>query len=164
MAVDAFLKIEGIEGESTDDKFKNQIEILSYSHGLSQPTTASKSSVGGGTSGRCNHSDFSVVKELDKASPILAQKCCEGAHIPEVTLTLCRAGGDKLPFMVYKMTSVVISNLSPGGKSDAESIPMEQVSFNYGKIEWTYTQQKRKDGKGGGNTQGSWNLESNKPS
>lgn len=164
MAVDAFLKIDGVDGESSDEKFKDHIEILSYHHELVQPTVASKSSVGGATSGRCTHKDFTVVKELDKASPILAQKCCAGDHIDEVKLVLCRAGGDKLPFMEYKMTNVVVSNISPGGKSDDEKIPLEKVAFNYGKIEWTYTQQKRKGGKGGGNTQGSWNLETNQPS
>lgn len=161
MAVDAFLKIDGVEGESTDSNFKNQIEIISYSHGLNQPTAATASSVGGGTTGRCNHEDFSIVKELDKASPILAQKCCEGTHIPEVTLTLCRAGGDKLPFMEYKMTNVIVATIRPSGTSQGEGIPLEEIGFNYGKIEWTYTQQKRKGGKGGGNTQGSWNLETN---
>ncbi len=161
MSFDAFLFIEGIPGESTDSKFTDQIEILSYSHGLSQPTTATASSVGGGTSGRCNHNDFSIVKELDKASPILSQQCSEGKHIPEVTLTLCRAGGEKVPFMEYKMSDVVISSVSPGGSSQGEGVPLEEVSFNYGKIEWTYTQQKRADGGGGGNTAGSWDLKAN---
>jgi len=163
MAVDAFLKIDGIKGESTDKKFKDQIEILSYSHGLSMPTTGTASSVGGGTSGRCDHQNFSIVKELDLASPLLAQKCCEGLHIKEVVLTLCRAGGEKLPFMEYKMTNVIVAGVQPGGSSQGEGVPQEEVSFNYGKIEWTYTQQKRKGGGGGGNTQGSWNLEENTP-
>ncbi|MEQ8768505.1 MAG: type VI secretion system tube protein Hcp [Planctomycetota bacterium] len=161
MAFDAFLFIDGVPGESTDSQFADHIEILSYTHGVSQPTTATASSVGGGTSGRCNHDDFKIVKELDKASPVLAQKCSEGAHIPEVKLTLCRAGGDKVPFMEYKLTNVVVSSVAPGGSSQGEGVPIEEVCFNYGKIEWTYTQQKRADGGGGGSTAGSWNLETN---
>jgi len=164
MTVDAFLKIKGVEGESSDNKFKDQIEILSFKHGIVQPTTSTASSVGGGTAGRCNHLEFTIVKELDKASPILAQKCCAGAHIPEVMITLCRAGGDKLPFMEYKLTNVVIAAIHPSGISNSDNVPSEDISFNYGKIEWSYTQQKRKDGKGGGNTQGSWNLENNSSS
>ncbi len=83
MAVDAFLKIEGIAGESTDKKHKDQIEILSYNHGVSQPSTGTASSAGGGTSGRCEHRDFTVVKELDKASPLIAQNKSLGSIVLE---------------------------------------------------------------------------------
>ena len=69
MAFDAFLKIDGIPGESSDDKHKDWIEILSFSHGLSQPASGSRSSGGAASAERCNHSDFSIVKTLDKASP-----------------------------------------------------------------------------------------------
>ncbi|MEQ8768303.1 MAG: type VI secretion system tube protein Hcp [Planctomycetota bacterium] len=164
MAFDAFLRIEGVPGESTDSKFADWIEILSYSHGVRQPTSSTASSVGGGTTGRCQHSDFTIAKQLDKASPVLAQKCSQGSHLPEVVLTLCRAGGEKLPFMEYKMTNVVVSRVGTHGSSEGADIPLEDVCFNYGKIEWTYTQQKRKDGGGGGSTAGSWNLETNKVS
>ena len=158
---DAYLKITGIPGESTSKDFEEQIEILSYNHSVSQSTSAVKSSSGGATTGRCSHGDFTIVKECDKASPLLAQKCSDGTHIDGVTLTLCRAsGGDKkVPFMEYKMTKVIVANVAPGGRKD--DLPSETISFNYGKIEWTYTQQKRKDGSGGGKTTGSWNLQTN---
>ena len=163
MAFDAFLKIDGIDGESQDDNFKKHIEVISYNHSIIQPTTQSKSSAGGGTAGRCEHGDFSIVKEIDLASPLIYQRCSEGAHIKEVKLILCRAGGDKLPFMEFKMSNVVISGVAPSGNKESEGLPFEDVTFNYGKIEWTYTQQKREGGKGGGNTTGSWDLQKNKP-
>ena len=166
MASDMFLKIKGIEGESTDDKHKGEIEILSYSHSVSQPTSAVASSSGGGTTGRCAHADFTIMKSLDKASPVLSQKCCTGEHIDEITLTINRASGDKgglkVPYMVYKLTNAVISNVGVSG-SQGGGEPTENVSFNYGKIEWEYTKQDRKGGAGGGKTTGSWNLEKNKP-
>jgi type VI secretion system secreted protein Hcp len=161
MSFDAFLKIDGIDGESTDGKHPNWIEILSFSHGLSQPISVSASTAGGASSGRSDHQDFSIVKYLDKASPKLALHCCEGKHIGKVALELCRAGGDKLKYMEYKLSDVMISSYAPGGSSGGEDLPTESVSFNYGKIEWTYTQQRRADGSGGGNVAAGWDLEKN---
>ncbi len=164
MASDMFLKIAGVPGESTDDKHKDEIEILSYSHGVSQQTTAVQSSTGGGTSARCDHDAFTISKEIDKASPVLMQKCCSGEHIDELVVTFNRASGDsevKLPYLVVKMTNVVIKNVSVGGGQN--DLPVETVSFDYGKIEWEYTKQARKGGGGSGKTTGSWDLEKNKP-
>jgi len=163
MAFDAFLKIDGVPGESTDDKHKDWIEILSFNHGLTQSSSATASSAGGGTTERVNVSDFSIVKALDKASPKLYEFCCNGKHIANVTVELCRAGGDKLKYMEIKMEQVIVSGVQPGGASKGgDSLPTESVSFNFGKIKWTYTQQKRADGAGGGNVTGGWDLTANK--
>ncbi len=159
---DAYLKIADIPGESTAKGFEGQFEILSYSHGVTQPSAAAASTTGSATTGRCEHTDFTIVKELDKASPILAQKCSDGSHIKEIVLTLCRAGGTApVPFMEYKLTHCIVSSVQPGGSK--EGLPIETVSFNYGKIDWTYTGTKRADGTGGGKTTGSWNLQTNTP-
>jgi len=155
----AYLKIDGVPGESQANGYENQIEVLSFSHGIHQPTSMSASTAGGAATGRSEHSDFSFVKQLDKASPILALKCSDGSHIKEAVLTLVRAGGDQVPFMEYKMESVLISGFRPGGSSQGDGLPMEELSLNYGKIAWTYTLQKRADGSPGGKTAASWNLE-----
>ncbi|GAW67102.1 type VI secretion system effector [Geoanaerobacter pelophilus] len=163
MAFDAFLKIEGIPGESTDDKHKEWIEILSYNFSVMQRPSGSASTAGGASSERANFSDFNIVKALDKASPKLFEACATGRHIPTVMLELCRAGGDKLKYMEYKLSNVIISMNRPGGTSHAdESLPLEEISFNYGKIELAYTQQNRADGSGGGQIAAGWNLETNK--
>jgi type VI secretion system secreted protein Hcp len=160
MAFDAFLKIDGIPGESTDDKHKDWIEVLSYSWGVSQTASASASTSGGATHERADFQDFSIAKTLDKASPKLALACADGTHIKLVTLELCRAGGDKVKYMEYKMSNCIVSSDSVGGGGGGE--PTESVSFNYGKIEWTYTQQKRADGSGGGQVAAGWDLQTNK--
>ncbi|HOM28861.1 MAG TPA: type VI secretion system tube protein Hcp [Deltaproteobacteria bacterium] len=163
MAFDAFLKIDGIPGESTDDKHKDWIEILSYRHGISQPATASASSGGARSAERCNHSDFVVVKALDKASPKLALYCCNGTHIKEVKLELCRAAGDKQKYMEYKLTDVIVSSVVPTGTSKGgETLPLEEVSFNYGKIEWIYTETDHATGKPKGDVKAQWDLIANK--
>src|SRR5438045_2802440 len=98
MAFDCFLKVDGIDGESTDAKHPNWIEILSYNHGLNQPASAVASSAGGAGSGRVNMQDFSIVKHLDMASTKLAVACAKGTHIPAIVMEICRAGGDKLKY------------------------------------------------------------------
>jgi len=160
---DAFLKINGIEGESQDDKHKNQIEILSFSFGASQTATGAASSGGARSAERVNLSDFSIVKALDKASPKLFLHCCNGKHIPDVTLELCRATGDKQPYAEYKMTDVMISSYRPGGASHGgEALPMEEVSFNYAKIEFKYTATDHKTGKSAGDVKANWDQVANK--
>ncbi len=155
-----FCKIDGIKGESTDSNHKDEMELLSFSHGVSQPRSATASTAGGGTTGRCNHTDFSIVKQLDSSSPVLNAQCCSGKHIASIVITLRRADGDKsVPYMIYKLTDVVISSVSIGGSSD--SVPTESVTFNYAKIEWEYTKQARAGGAGAGKTNGTWDLTKN---
>ncbi len=160
MAFDGFLKIDGIPGESTDDKHKDWMEITNFHWGASQPASATASSAGGATAERANFHELSVTKTIDKATPKLAVVCADGTHIKEIIVELCRAGGDKVKYMEYKLTNCIISSITNGSNDGQE--PSENIAFNYGKIEWTYTQQKRSDGSGGGNVAAGWNLQTNK--
>jgi type VI secretion system secreted protein Hcp len=161
MAFDAFLKTTTIPGESEDSKHQNWIEILSYNHAVSQPMSGSVSSGGSRTVERCDHADFTITKKLDSATPKLALSCCDGTHIKEVTLELCRSGGDKLKYMEYKMSDVIVRAVTPSGVSNGD-LPVEQVSFAYGKIEWTYTETDHKTGAKKGDIKGGWDLHQNK--
>lgn len=157
---DIFVKIDGIPGESTDSEHKEWIEALTFNHGITQPASASATSAGGGTTARCDHQDFSITKFIDKASPKLYELCSSGKHMKDITIELLRASGDKrVKYMEVKMEQCIISHVSPGGGTD---FPTESVSFNYGKIKWTYTQQKREDGSQAGQTTGGWSLVENK--
>ena len=148
---------------STLRDFTLVAEILSFSVGAQQSVSATASSSGGATSERVNIQHFTIVKALDKASPKLFEACCTGQHFGTVTIELCRAGGDKLKYMEYKLSNAVIASVRPGGSSHgSETLPVEEVSFDFGKIEMTYTQQKRKDGSGGGNVSAGWDLQTNK--
>jgi len=163
MAFDCFLKIDGVPGESTDDKHKDWIEVLSFHWGVSQPSSGGRSTGGAASAERCNHSDFSIVHTLDKASPKLFLFCCNGKHIKEATLELCRAVGDKQKYMEYKMTDLIISSARPGGAAQGgEALPLEEVSFNYGKIELGYTATDHKTGKPSGDVKANWDLTANK--
>ena len=162
MAVDMFLKIEGVDGESTDDKHKAWIEVLSYSWGVTHPMSGTASSTGSLSAGRADFHDLSIVKALDKASPKLMLDCAGGTHYKTVTLSLNRASGDKEQFMEYKFTDVAVSSYRPGGSGHGETIPLEEISFHYGKVETKYTQTKVEGGKAAGSVAAGWDLKSNK--
>ncbi|NQT85755.1 type VI secretion system tube protein Hcp [bacterium] len=163
MAFDCFLKIDGVPGECTDDKHKDWIEVLSFSHGVSQPASGSSSSGGGRSAERCDHQDLSIVTTLGKASPKLALFCCNGTHIASVKMELCRATGDKQKYMGFDLSDVIVASYRPGGAAEGgEALPLEEVSFNYGKIEWIYTETDHKTGKPKGDVKAHWDLITNK--
>lgn len=160
---DVFLLIDTIPGECSDDKHAEWIEVLSYSHDMDQPESGSRSSGGGASSARVNHGDFHWSHTLDKCSPKLAEALCTGAHIASAELVLCRATGEKQQYMSYKLSDLIVSSISTGGTAEGEgSLPIEQVSFNYGQIEWTYTETDHKTGAPKGNVQAGWSVVENK--
>lgn len=161
MAADNFLQIDGIKGESTDEKHKEWIEILSYNFGVSQMASAASPSATSASAGhRADFQDLSIVKMMDKASPMLVKACAKGDPIKEVKLELCRATGNKSVYMEYKLTKVIVSSVSVGGGGGSE--PTESVTFNFGKIELTYTPFDR-DGKAMGKVPAGWDLTKNEP-
>jgi type VI secretion system secreted protein Hcp len=163
MAYDQFIKLDGIPGESGDDKHKDWIEVLSYNWGVAQPSGGARSTGGAASSGRVDVHDFSIVHVLDKASPKLFLSCCKGEHIKNVTMELCLATGDKQKYMEYKMTDVLITSVRPGGAAQGgEPRPLEEVSLNFGKIELGYTVTNKKTGKPEGDVKSNWDMVANK--
>ncbi len=160
---DAFLKIDGVPGESQDDKHKEWIELHSFSTGVSQHVGGNRSTTGAATGGRVEHQDFSIVKNLDKTSPKLNLFCCNGTHIPKITMELCRATGDKQLYYKIILGDSIITTVRPGGSAKGgDAVPLEEVAFNYGDIEWVYTQTDHKTGKPAGNVSTKWSLVNNK--
>jgi len=141
MAVDIFLKIDGIKGESKDSKHKDSIEIVSWSWGVTQPATMS--SGGGGGAGKASFGDLSLMHTIDAASPNLALHCANGKHIPSVTLTQRKAGEDQQDFLIFKMSDVIISSVQISG-ADGAGLPSESFSLNYAKVEMEYKPQNEK--------------------
>lgn len=157
MASDIYLQLKGIDGESTDKGHEKWMEIESFSWGVQQSASSRASTAGGATSARADFGDLSVVKMMDSASPNIYLACASGQHIDEVTVDMMRSGGaDKVKYMEIKLKDVIISSVSLGGGGN--SIPVETLSLNYGEINWTYTQQKRAGGAGGGNVVAGWDL------
>lgn len=164
MAFDVFVKIEGVPGECTDDKHQEWIEVLNYSHGVSQIATGAQSTGGGRAAQRADHQDFAVVKALDKTSPKLFLHCCNGVHFRNVWVELCRATGDKTKYMEYHMEDVLVTSVRPAGTagSAAETLPLEEATFNYGKMTMTYTETDHATGQPRGNVTAYWSTILNK--
>jgi type VI secretion system secreted protein Hcp len=158
MACDAFIKIDGIEGESMDERHAGWIEIQSYDLDINQPVARTASSAGGAGAERADFSPFGFTKLLDKASPNLALACADGTHFDTIVVELCRAGGDKVRFMRYTFADCVINGFNT---SADKGFPEDDVSFVYGKVEWCYTRQNRAGGHAAGNMVCAWNLEKN---
>jgi len=158
--IDAFLKIEGVDGESTDTAHAGWIELQSFSWGISQAVSGSVSSQGSLSASRADFQNFSASKYLDKASSILAQDCASGKHYTKATVQLHRAGESKELFQEYIFTDVMLTNYSIGG-SNGSDIPAESLALTYGKVEWKYVPTKVAGGKGSGSVPGSWNLTTN---
>jgi type VI secretion system secreted protein Hcp len=156
-AVDYFLKIDGIDGESQDSKHKGEIELQSFSFGGSQSGTAAYG--GGGGAGKVQLQDFHFVKETDKASPKLFLSCCNGGPIKTATLVARKAGKDQQEYLKITMSDLLVSSYQSGG-SAGDVIPTDQVSINFSKIEIEYKEQKG-DGSLGGATKAGWDLKKN---
>src|SRR5687767_2714117 len=137
MAVDVFLKLGDIKGESKDSKHAGEIDVLSWSWGLSQTGTMGHG--GGGGAGKANFSDLNIMHALDKASPVLMSKCATGEHIKEATLVSRKAGKGQQEYLIIKMNDILITSVQPSGSSEH---PMESVSMNFAKVDVEYKPQK----------------------
>jgi type VI secretion system secreted protein Hcp len=154
---DMFLKIDGIEGESLDDKHKNEIQLLSFSFGATQ---AGSAGIGGGSGvGKVQVHDFQFSKHFDKASPKLFEAVATGKHTPKVTLVCRKAGGTQQEYLKWTFSEVLVSSVQISG-SGSELLPTENVSMNFSKIEVEYKPQDEKGGLGGVIKAG-WDLAKN---
>jgi type VI secretion system secreted protein Hcp len=157
MAVDMFLELDGIKGESVDHKHKDNIDILAWSWGLSQTGTFAHGS--GGGAGKASFNDLSITKHIDKASADLMFHCASGKHIAKGKITVRKAGEKPLEYLVVKLEQILVSSVSTGG-SGGEDRLTENVSLNFAKVAVEY---KIQDEKGGGKDGGTftWDIAKN---
>ncbi|HAV35497.1 MAG TPA: type VI secretion system tube protein Hcp [Massilia sp.] len=161
MAIDVYLQIDGIKGESTDDKHKDWIECTAVTWGVKQPRSATASTGGGHTAERCEHEEVVIDKLADLSSPVLLQTCSAGKTIPKAKLEFMRADGqgERIKYFEIELENVLIGAIKP--KVEEGAIIQEKVGLKFSKIKWKYTQQKVTGG-AGGNTSGGWDLAANK--
>ena len=140
MAVDYFLKLSGVQGESLDSKHTNEIELLSWSWGASNPTNIAGS---GMSAGKVSMSEITISKLVDKSSPKLLELCVTGKHVADATLTCRKSTGGKNPddFLTIKLSEVYVSGFQAGGSS-GEKEERDSLSLSYGKINYDYKMQK----------------------
>jgi type VI secretion system secreted protein Hcp len=135
MAPDIFAKLGDIKGESLDDKHKDEIEVLSFSWGATNPIIVSSS---GSAAGRVTFKDLSIVHSIDKASPLLMKACVTGTHLKDATITQRKAGKGQQEFLIFKMNDVIITSVTQvSGNPDAET-----VTLTFAKVDVEYKPQK----------------------
>ncbi len=140
MAVSIFARIGAIKGESRDAKHKDEIEVLSWSWGVSQ-TTGTTSSGGGGGKGKASFHDFNFTHHVDKASPVLMKSCATGEHIKDATVTVRKAGKGQQEYLVITMTDVLVTSVSTSVSAEGD-VTMEGVTLAFAKADLVYKPQK----------------------
>jgi len=163
MALDTFLKIDGLKGECPRDGHKDEIELESFSFSIQQPS-GGVGIAGGNAIGRAEFGDLEITKLVDLASANLYLACSSGKVLKTALLTAQAAGGDKpQSYLKIDMKDVVVTKCSATGrKQDSGNKPIESVSFTYGEIKWTYTQIDPSTGSAKGDMSAGWNLKENK--
>ena len=157
MAVDIFLKLDGIKGESADAKHKDEIHIESFSWGMNQ--TGAHGSGGGGGAGKVSVHDISITKHVDKSSPLLMLACASGQHIKEALVTVRKAGETPLEYLKIKLTDILISGVQFAGHGS--DLLSENVTLNFAKFQTEY-QEQGPDGKAkGGPVLMGWDVKAN---
>jgi type VI secretion system secreted protein Hcp len=159
MAVDMFLKITDIKGESTDAKHKDEIDIESFSWGATQQAAGSAGG-GGGGAGKVQMQDFHFVMRSSKASPKLFQAVATGQHLKEAVLTARKAGGkDQIEFLKIKLSDILVSSYQEAASADGDA-PNDSFSLNFSKIEVEYFSQ-GPTGKIEESTRAAWDVRHN---
>jgi len=139
MAVDMFMKIGTLEGESKDKTHAKKIDVLAWSWGMSQSGTTHGG--GGGGAGKVNVQDISFTKYVDSSSNALIKSVCDGTHHADATLIVRKAGTTPVEYIIIKMTEVMITSVSLGG-SGGEDRLTENVTLNFAAFEYAYKPQK----------------------
>jgi type VI secretion system secreted protein Hcp len=160
MAIDYFLKVDGVQGESKDAKHTNEIDVMSFSWGAHQPGTFAQGS--GGTGGKVSMSDFSFTMQSCKATTELMAACASGKHIGSAILYCRKSTGDggQQEYATWTFSPIIISSYQTGGSGGAE-VPIDSVSINYGKVKVEYKMQVDDKGTLQAGTPFGWDLEKN---
>ena len=161
MAFETYLKIDTIDGESTDEKHKGWIEVFSFSHGIAQTGAGAISGGVGRSAGKVDHQDMHITKRMDKSSPYLSKSCCTGKHFPKAVIEICKNTGKKEIFQKYTLEHVLITSIQTGGGQGSEH-PVESFTLQYGKIKWEYSPMDVKSGAKGGTVAAEWDVIANK--
>lgn len=157
MAMDMFIKIGALKGESKDSKHKEEIDVLAWSWGLSNSGSAQ---VGGGAgAGKVNVQDLSFTKWIDKCSPDLMLFCCNGKHVDKATLTVRKAGEQPLEYLIITLEDLIVTSVSTGG-SGGEDRLTENVTLNFARVKVDYKEQTPTGGVGATPGMG-WNIAGN---
>jgi type VI secretion system secreted protein Hcp len=158
MSFDAYVNFGDIKGESTDKDHKDWVEMLGYYQSVEHPFVETARAAAGVARSGVTHSEFTIKKYLDAASPKLFEACCNGKHLKEVVIDLVRKGTKPVKFLEIKLQDCVITHVTYDARTTGEPpYPEESIHLNFDKIEFIYTKQKT-DGTAGESVSGKWDL------
>lgn len=158
MAADYLLVIDGIKGESKDQKFGGSIELESFSWG--QSNSGSSGAGGGGGAGKVSFQDLHFTTHVNKASPLLALSCAMGKHIAKAELHVRKQGDGQQEYYTVTLADLIISSYQSGGHAGGGTVPTDQFSLNFSKIKFDYKEQDDK-GKTGAPVNFGWDVKAN---
>ncbi len=157
MAMDMFLRIDTLKGESVDRTHGGEIDVLAWRWGV---TNSGSAHVGGGAgSGKSNVQDLSFTKYVDKSSPDLLLAACNGKHWDQATLVVRKSGETPLEYLKITMTEVLISSINAGGAEDDDRLT-EEVRLNFASVKVDYVEQTPR-GSAGDKPSMNWNIAAN---
>jgi type VI secretion system secreted protein Hcp len=157
--VDYFLMVDGVDGEASDSKHKNEIEVMSFSWGATNSGTMAFG--GGGGAGKVQFQDVSFSVKTNKSSPKLFLACASGEHIKKAVLTVRKAGKDQQEFYKFTLSDLLITSYQSGGSGGSDIVPTDSFSLNFSKVEFEYKSQKA-DGTLDAAVKAGWDLKQNK--
>lgn len=157
MAIDMFLRVDGITGESQDANHKGWTDILSFSWGASQPGNMGVG--GGGGAGKVCFNDLHINALIDKATPALLKYCANGKHIPKIEVSICKAGGNQVEYARITLDQVLVSTVQYTGADNADTVGIN-YAFQAAKVTQQYWEQ-GSDGSKGAESSTTWNIKEN---
>ena len=158
MAADIHIKIDDIPGESNHKGHAGEIEVASFSWGMSQPAGFNLGS-GGGT-GKVSLSDLTFMHHVDKSSPNLMKYCCNGKHIKSAVLTAKKAGGAHVPYIKITLSDIIVSSVNQSA-SEGGGVAMESISLAFSKFKIDYQEQGQDGAAKGGPISADWDIKTN---
>lgn len=159
MAIDMFLKLGDIKGESRDGLHRDEIELQSFQWGMAQNGSMHQGT--GGGAGKVSIQNLSITKALDKSTPNLLMACSSGKHYPEAVLTVRKAGGtNPVEYMIIRLQEVLVAAYNTQANTGNEVLA-ETVALNFARVEVIYQPQKEDGSKEGGTVRYGWNIREN---
>ena len=159
MSYEIFIKMDGIKGESRDAKHEGEIDVLSWSWGV---TNLSSEIAGkaGRAAGKAKSSDLNFSHRIDLASPSLIKACASGRHLKEAVVTVQKAGPERQQFLVIKLYDVIVKSVETGVDALEDSMT-ENVALSFSRMEFVYNEQ-NSDGTPGSSNKIFWDIKSNR--
>jgi type VI secretion system secreted protein Hcp len=156
---ECFLRVDGVQGDSADARHRGEIELLSWSLGLTTPVAATSAGAAA-TVGRADFQPLRVTQRIDRAVPALVQIGASGRHVQSAVLSCRRPGREAADYLKITLQDVLVSGVRLGDSADAP--PGAEITLAYGRISIEYRQQ-MPDGSLGPAAIGGWDVRANRP-